>query len=351
MQPIPFLTHLLFGLLLFCVSAAICRLMIRRVRIMDVPNARSSHSAPVPKSGGIGIVATFVIGIGLIYLFSDAAMIQESYFIGFAVSALLVAAISLYDDLKGASFVTTKLLSQTVAAVLVMAFGLIIHEMAIPWYGTLRFGIWGYPLTFLWILGLTNAFNFMDGIDGLAAGTAILTGTAFSFLCLLQGSSFVYLIAYTLIAGTLGFFVFNFPRARLFMGDVGSAFLGFSFATLAIIAALYDHAHTSLLVMPMLLFHFIFDTFYTFCRRLAAGQNVFEAHRTHLYQLFTQLGFSHRTVSLCHFAVSLVQAVGAWTMLQIPNSNRVLVFFPFLVFEIGYAWIVVRLARKKGIPF
>jgi UDP-GlcNAc:undecaprenyl-phosphate GlcNAc-1-phosphate transferase len=133
------------------------------------------------------------------------------------------------------------------------------------------------------------------------------------------------------------------------MGDVGSAFLGFVFATLAIIAALYDHSHTSFFVIPLLLLHFIYDTVLTFIRRFLCHENVFTAHRTHLYQLFHRLGHSHLRVSMFYFAVCIAQGLGAVWMLHITGGKRVLILVPFLVFQIIYSMIILRKARKAAL--
>ena len=339
------LTHVIYSIGLLLLSASICYFMIRRVRILDVPNERSSHETPTPTSGGIAIVVTFLIGVIAVYGFAEETMIKGSYFSGFVFSALLVAGISFYDDMIDRPFFL-KLVGQMIAAIVVMSFGLVMNEFRLPWFEKVHAGAAGYIITFLWIIGLTNAFNFMDGLNGLAGGTAVITAFFFCLISFTQGSVFVYIICYTIIAGSFGFLLFNFPRARLFMGDVGSSFLGFVFATLAIIAALYDYSHTSLFVMPLLLFNFIFDTFYTFMRRMVNGENVFTGHKTHLYQLFNQLGYSHGAVSLFHFAVCTAQGLGAWLMVNIQNEKRMFVFIPFLVFQIIYSTIIVRKAKK-----
>ena len=342
------LTHSLFFFCLFVLSCLICMTMIRYFRIMDIPNARSSHETPIPKSGGVVIVFTFLIGVMMIYLLGDETMIRRRYFFGFLVSSLLIAGISFYDDLTEKPF-AFKLVGQVFATGLAMASGLVIHTVALPLIGEVQLGMTGYLVTFLWIIGLTNAYNFMDGLNGMAAGPAVIAATFLCVLSFTQGSTFVYIICYTLMAGSLGFMVFNFPKARLFMGDVGAAFLGFVFASLGIIAALYDHSHTSLFVVPMLLFNFIFDTVFTFFRRLLRRENVFAGHRTHLYQLFNQLGHSHARVSGFHFALCVVQGLGAWWMIQVQGSQRVLLFIPFLVFQLLYALVIVRKARKANL--
>lgn len=342
------LDHGLFAAGLFCLSVCITWLMQKRVRIMDSPNERSSHTEPTPKSGGIAIVATFMAGILAIYLLGDRTPIAQWYFIGFILSALLIALVSFYDDINYKSF-SMKLGSQMIAATVVLAFGLVIDVLTVPWTAQIHFGWLAYPITFLWIVGLTNSFNFMDGLDGLAGGVAVIVSFFFGIITLSQGSTFVYITCYAILSGSLGFLLFNFSPARIFMGDVGSAFLGFVFATIAIIAGLYDHSHTSFLVMPLLLFNFIFDTGFTFIRRLFKGEYVTQAHRTHLYQLCNQLGASHRTVSLSQYAMCIAQGLGALYMVNIPGEPRLLVFLPFLAFQVVYAWIIVGKARRQGI--
>jgi UDP-GlcNAc:undecaprenyl-phosphate GlcNAc-1-phosphate transferase len=313
---------------------------------MDIPNSRSSHDVPIPKSGGIVIVVTFIIGVMAIYFFGDTTLIKDKYFFGFVLSALLIAGVSFYDDIKNKPFIF-KLICQMIAVFVVITFGLVIFEITLPWVGKVQLGIIGYIITFLWIIGLTNAYNFMDGLNGMAAGPAIIISLFFCLLSFIEGSIFVYIICYTLISGSLGFLIYNFPRPYLFMGDVGSAFLGFVFATLAIIAALYDRSHTSLLVMPLLLFNFIYDTSFTFIRRLILRENVFSAHRTHLYQLFNRLGHSHVKVSVFHYAVFIAQGIGAYILINIKGNQRIFVFIPFLAFQILYSMGIVKKAKKE----
>ena len=340
--------HLLFGFALFLLSAGICWHLSRHPMIMDIPNSRSSHAVPIPKSGGIAIVVTFLAGIVAIYAIADAAVIEDIFILGFAAAALLIAIVSLVDDLITTQFFF-RLSSQALSAIAVMAFGIVIHELHLPWVGKIPIGIIGYVVTFFWVVGLTNAFNFMDGLNGMAGGTAIITCLFFSHICISQGSNFAYVVCYTIASGVLGFMLFNFPKAKLFMGDVGSAFLGFVFASLAVIAALYDNSHTSLFVMPLLLLHFIYDTFFTFIRRLLTGEQVFEAHRTHLYQLLNQLGCSHTQVSLVYWGIGIAQGFGAVWMVNIPGNNRVFVFIPYFVFLVAYSLIITRKAKAKGL--
>lgn len=347
--PWAFLSHLGLAAALFAMSAGTTWLMLTRVRIMDYPNERSAHRTPVPKSGGIAIVATLLVGVITVFYLGDQARIRQGYFLGFAVSCLAVALISFYDDVTHRSFVV-KLGTQLVAVAIVLWSGLVIDELSLPWIGPVSLvGPAGYVLSFLWIIGLTNAFNFMDGMDGLAAGIAVIASLFFLVITFNRGSTFVYINSYSVLAGALGFLVFNFPPARIFMGDVGSATLGFVFATLAIIGARYDASHTSFMVMPLLLFTVIYDTTFTFVRRLWRGERVTQAHRSHLYQILDRLGYSHRAVTLLHYALCALQGALAIWMVEIEGSNRVLVFVPVIAVHLAYTLVVLRAARRAGL--
>lgn len=341
------LASLVFPVALLAVSLVATWVMLTRVRIMDVPTARSAHTVATPKSGGLAIVVTLLLGIVAIYL-RGWVQIEHTYFLGFVFSSLTIAAVSFYDDVTNKAFLV-KLATQLLAVAVALSAGIVIDVISLPFVGDVPLGWLAYPVSFLWILGLTNAFNFMDGLDGLAAGVAVIASAFLLLITLRGGSTFVYVMCYAVGAGALGFLVFNFPPARIFMGDVGSATLGFVFATLAIIGARYDASHTSLMVTPLLLFTFIYDTSTTFLRRLLAGERVTEAHRTHLYQLCHRLGASDRTVALGHYAATVGLGLLAIWMVGIGGSARAGVFLPVLGAHLVYSAIVLRRARKAGL--
>jgi UDP-GlcNAc:undecaprenyl-phosphate GlcNAc-1-phosphate transferase len=133
------------------------------------------------------------------------------------------------------------------------------------------------------------------------------------------------------------------------MGDVGSQFLGFAFAAIAVIAAERDASPTSLLVMPLLFFHFIFDTVFTFLRRLRDGRSLTQAHRGHLYQALNRLGASHARVSWVHYAMGVAQGVAALVLIFLPADARMFVFVPFVLLEAFYAMRIMRRVRRAGI--
>jgi UDP-GlcNAc:undecaprenyl-phosphate GlcNAc-1-phosphate transferase len=322
--------------------------MIKRVRILDHPNDRSSHSVATPRSGGIAIVATFFIGLVALKTMSDDPALDQNFFWIFVGASGLIAVISIFDDLSGMGF-RAKLVTQAFAALAVMAFGVVIDRLYVPGLGQVELGVWGYALTFLWIVGLTNAFNFMDGIDGIAAGTALVASAAFAIVTLSQGSTFIYLVSLIVAGSAAGFLFWNWQPAKIFMGDSGSQFLGFVLAVMAVMAGRFDASHTSYLVMPLLFLHFIWDTAYTFQRRLRNGERVTQAHRTHIYQLMTQLGFQHVHVTLVYVFVGALQGVGAMMLVHLDGPLRILVFVPFIAFQAVITMSVMKKARAAGL--
>jgi UDP-GlcNAc:undecaprenyl-phosphate GlcNAc-1-phosphate transferase len=322
--------------------------VMRRARIMDVPNERSSHSVRTPKGGGLGIVVAFIAGEIALYLLAASTRLAEPYFIGFIAASLAIAAVSFYDDVRYTPL-TLRLAMQIVAASVVLSFGLVVREVWLPHVGRIELGFWAYPVTLVWIVGLTNAMNFMDGMDGLVAGTATVAALFLAAVSFLQGSHFVYLCALALAASTAGFLLHNWPPARIFMGDVGSQFLGFVFAVLALIAAEYDLQRTSFLIVPLLLLGLLFDTGLTLLWRLVRRQPLHLAHRSHLYQLLNRAGWSHLRVSSLHWGFAALHGVGALVLIQLPVNSKILVFAPFVLLQIVYAMLVWRIARQAGL--
>ncbi len=337
--------HLAFVVVIGGFSAVLTAALIRHLRLLDVPNERSSHTKPTPRGGGLAIVAGFLLGLALLPLLGDAAQLARPYFPGFLAGLGLIVLIALYDDLR-APGAGIKFAVQLMAILIVMALGMTIDRLRLPQFELIEFGWWAYPLTLVWILGLTNAYNFMDGLDGMAGGTALMASVFFAWLAFRSGSQFVYLPALAIAAASFGFLLFNWSPARIFMGDVGSTFLGFGFAVLAIIAARQDAAQLSILVMPLLLLHFIFDTVFTFLRRLIGREVVWRAHRTHLYQLLNRLGYSHRQISGLYTALALLQGTAALWLVSLPAGQEIWVFVPFLLMYGLFAAWVIRQARR-----
>jgi UDP-N-acetylmuramyl pentapeptide phosphotransferase/UDP-N-acetylglucosamine-1-phosphate transferase len=273
--------------------------------ILDVPNERSSHTKPTPRGGGLVIVLASLFAY-VVYSKITGRNFSGSYLLG----ASIIALVSWLDDLFTISFVWRFLVQSFAAILIISALGQF-REIYIPFGGSFDFRIFGSIITFLWIVWLTNAFNFMDGIDGLAGIQAVTAGLGWMIIGKVSGFEGAAVLGGVLAFSSLGFLLQNWYPAKVFMGDVGSAFLGFSFAVLPLIAE-HDQTETNWILpfLPLisvsLVWLFLFDTVLTFFRRLVKGEKVWQAHREHIYQKLVISGFSHRFVCVLYGATSVL---------------------------------------------
>lgn len=296
------------------------------------------------------MVTAYFLGVAAIIGMKPSALDGALYQVGFLLlTSVGVAMVGLLDDLGRISAAKIKFAAQLLAAVLLVAADVHFRSVSIPFIGPVDLGVWGMVLTVLWLVALTNAVNFMDGLNGLAGGTALIAALFLGGATFGQGAVLAPTLAFLLAPAILGFLIFNFPRGSIFMGDVGSQFLGFVFAAIAVMAGEHDAVRTSLLLAPLLFFHFIFDTAFTFTRRLLSDENVVQAHRTHLYQLLNRCGYGHVAVSGLHFAMAVLQGIGALVLVRLEPDWRLLVFAPFVALEILYAIAVMRMAVRRGL--
>jgi Fuc2NAc and GlcNAc transferase len=307
---------------LLLLAAVAGTLLTRRVlgwadgRIVDLPNERSSHVRPTPRGGGLAIVAVVLGGTALYSAATGAWLLTWPFLAGGA----LVAGISFVDDVRTASS-GSRFIIQCLAALIAVG-GLTTWQVELLPFGAVLPAA-GILLAFLWVVGLTNAYNFMDGIDGIAGTQAVVGGLAWAVIGLLIGSPVTTLIALLLAGAALGFLHYNWPPARIFMGDVGSAFLGFSFA---IMPAVSGATRPGMLAAASLISGvFVFDALLTFVRRLLNGEKVFEPHRSHLYQRLAS-GRTHGSVTLLYGGLGAVAAAAAVLALLLPE-RAVLIWF------------------------
>jgi UDP-N-acetylmuramyl pentapeptide phosphotransferase/UDP-N-acetylglucosamine-1-phosphate transferase len=347
MTPLALLHHLVFAAGLALLSAASVRGMIA-LRVMDTPDARKAHDRPIPKGGGVGIVAAFLVGVALLYAFARFSRIAEPYFLGVIAASALIAAVAFADDLFNFPF-TVKLGAQLIAALAAVGTGIYVRDYRAPYIGGLYVGWVGGPVTLAWILFVTNAMNFIDGLNGLAGGVALIAACFLAGIAAWQGSWFAYFAALLLAAGLIGFLPFNFPRARIFMGDVGSQFCGFVLAMLGVVAGRFDGVQLSLLLVPMLLSGVLVDVAFTLVRRALAGERLTEPHRGHLYQVAQRSGVPAVVVALTHWGFAAWGGACCLVFIAVPTVWKPYVPLLTLLPQVGW-WRFVRVrARAAGV--
>ena len=349
MQITAILTHLGFALFLALVSAGCVALMIR-FPILDHPDARKAHLHPTPKGGGMGVVVAFMIGMLVLFGIADIARLVPVQFLGVILAALAMAAVALADDARDFRFVV-KLAAQSGAAVVAVASGLVLERLAVPVLGEVQLGWFGVGLTLFWILGCTNAVNFMDGSDALVASVMLVAALALALISASEGAWFVYAASLFLAAGFVGFLPFNLPPARIFMGDVGSQFAGFVMAVLAVAAARFDATQISFLIVPLLLLGLLFDAGFTLLRRALAGERVSTPHRTHLYQMAVRSGVQPAHVAAIHAGFTVFHAMLAAVFINLAPPWKPAVLLPALAVQLLWAaWVLARM-RARGLAF
>jgi Fuc2NAc and GlcNAc transferase len=279
-----------------------------RQSVLDIPNERSLHDRPTPLGGGLGIVAATVAGVTV-----AAAAGRVSWPIALALAGgLPVAAIGWLDDRRGVSPKLRAAVHATAAAWgLVWLGGLPSLDLG---GGRLVLDGLGAVLAGLWIVWATNFFNFMDGIDGLAGAEAATVGGFAALLLHLAGQPGLASVAAVVAGASVGFLGWNWAPARIFMGDAGSGFLGFSFGTLAVAS---ERVHAlPLLGWMLLLGVFVFDATVTLVRRAGRGERWHEAHRRHAYQRLVQSGVTHARVAsavvLVNFGLGGLATMALW---------------------------------------
>jgi len=283
-------------------------------QIIDIPNDRSSHTQPTPRGGGLVIFFVCLAVFSVYCLLFDVFELYWAYFIG----ALIIGGISWIDDLLTISVIWRFLVHILAAFLVIYSFGFW-EIVYIPFWGEIVFGKFGYLLTFLWIVWLINAYNFMDGIDGIAGGQAVSAGIGWLLVGLYLNIDDIGFYGAILAISSSGFLLHNWQPAKIFMGDIGSAFLGFTFAILPLMA-LKTASKTDVSVLPLmaviLVATFVFDSLWTFVKRLSRFEKVWKAHREHIYQELVIKGFSHSKVTIIYFGISVLSLVCLFVWLQ-----------------------------------
>jgi UDP-N-acetylmuramyl pentapeptide phosphotransferase/UDP-N-acetylglucosamine-1-phosphate transferase len=294
-------------ILVFIGIATASHLAVSRIRslalerMLDVPNERSSHISPTPRGGGMPIVMLALPALVI-------AMVRSGTFDTRTVAMLAmtlagIALLGFLDDIRSLG-APVRLLTHVIAAIVVTAAIGPIDAITFATGTSLNLNSLAFPLTVTWIVGLTNAYNFMDGIDGIAGSQALIAALAWTIVGALSANTFLVIIGITLAGGSAGFLSQNWPPARIFMGDVASGFLGFTFAILTVVAAQAEPR--AVIAGVLFVWPFVFDTLFTFARRLYRRENVLHAHRSHLYQRLVIAGASHKTVTTIYAILSCI---------------------------------------------
>ena len=323
----------------------------KKVGAVDVPkDERRMHNKPMPKFGGPAIVIGFLLST--IYLLITSSIEgninlfgEENYFIkllGMLFGILTLSTVCYFDDVKGIHPLV-KLAGQTAAAAIVVACGIRIDNFNLPFLeGNIVLGnVFSIILTMGWIVGVTNAINLIDGLDGLSTGISIISCVCLLIIFALNGSPLVAIILITALVGTLsGFLPFNFNPARTFLGDIGSNFIGFALSIISILG-IAKTATAFVVVLPIIVLGLpIFDTLSAIVRRLIKGKSikaVIQADKGHLHHKLIAKGLSQKEAVLLLYGISV--ACGMFAVILFESDIWKAISFALMVIAvvaIGY---------------
>ncbi|WP_226085922.1 glycosyltransferase family 4 protein [Mesobacillus sp. S13] len=268
-----------------------------KIGATDAPNQRKVHAKVMPRLGGLAIYISFVIG--LLILRPEA-----EYNTAIILGSLIIIITGVLDDMMELS-AKIKMLGQLAAAGLVVVWGGVqVTFINIPFIDSqIQFGFLSIPITIFWIVGITNAINLIDGLDGLAAGVSSIALITISGMAIIMGDQYTVMLASIVLASTLGFLIYNFHPAKIFMGDTGALFLGYMIAVLSLLG-FKNVTFISFIVPVIILGVPISDTFFAIIRRIVNKQPLSAPDKSHLHHCLLRLGYTHRQTVLMIYAMA-----------------------------------------------
>ena len=279
-------------------------MMAIKLNAIDQPNKRRMNSVPMPTMGGLGIYLVFVLST--FFLFKNVIPIKE--FLPILAGATIVVITGVIDDLK--ELTPKQKAFGILLGSLVIYFGAGIHfdEIVLPFIGQIHLGWFSLPMTILWIMAITNAFNLIDGLDGLASGLSIISLSTIGiigYFFLHPNTLYIPILIFILVASIGGFFPYNFYPAKIYLGDTGALFLGFMISVLSLQGL--KNATLISVVTPMVILGVpITDTVFAMIRRVINKQPISSADKMHLHHRLLSLGFSHRGAVLTIYTLALL---------------------------------------------
>lgn len=294
-----------------------------KIGAMDRPNQRKVHHKIMPRLGGLAIYISFMLGMLLI----DTS---KSVHIPLLVGSFVIIVAGILDDVFELS-ARVKLMFQIVAALIVILWGgAEVSFINLPFGGRVDFGFFTIPVTLLWIVGITNAINLIDGLDGLAAGVSSIALITISGMAILMGNTYVIAISSIVLVSTLGFLFYNFYPAKIFMGDTGALFLGYMISVMSLLG--FKNVTLISFIVPVLILGVpISDTFFAILRRFLNKQPLSAPDKSHLHHCLLKAGFTHRQTVLIIYAIAAFFGLSALIFSQAKIWGSILLIVVILL--------------------
>jgi len=317
--------------------------------LLDHPSNRSLHVTPTPRTGGIAILSSLVVGlimtqlVGLFGMYprditAQTYAVATTWAMGLV---LFIGAVSFWDDRAGLPPGVRFAVQGVAAAGLVWGAGVTVNAISVPLLGTLPLGWLAIPGTILGLMWMTNLYNFMDGMDGLAGGMTVLGFGFLSYVAWTGEHPAIAILALLISGATGGFLYYNLPPARIFMGDVGSVSLGFLAGALSVMGiynGLFD------MWVPLLIFSpFVADATVTLIRRLLRGERLWQAHREHYYQRLVLAGWGHRGTMVAEYVLMLTCGLSAMVYVCVGEAWRLAILMGWIA-----TYVILALTISKA---
>lgn len=320
--------------------------------IIDNPKQddRRVHKVPIPRVGGIAIVAGVMISILAFYILSFFLPVEiDNRLLGYVLGALLIITMGFVDDMINLKPLY-KFLIQLIAGMVIYVFGISIAGVKIPFIypKLIDFGLWSFPITLIWVLGITNAVNLIDGLDGLAAGISSIASISLLIIFAIIGAPMEALvITMALVGAAIGFLPYNFNPAKTFMGDTGSNFLGFTLATVSIMGMAKGYTIIAI-VAPLIVCGVpVFDMLFAIIRRLAKHQKLTAPDKGHIHHRLLKHGFSQKQSVLLLYGLTSVLGIVAVTLVTGMTKQGILcIVLAIIIWVIGYIYNDSKLKKK-----
>lgn len=303
-----------------------------RVKAIDKPEERKVHQIAMPRLGGLAICVSFWLIVVL-----TQELTREIY--GLLGGGLIICLVGIWDDLYGIS-AKKKLAVQIIAASFAAYMGIQVDFLTHPFDNVISLHYLSYPVTVLWIIGITNAINLIDGLDGLAAGVSAIAALTLGVVSMLEGFGSIGILAFILSASIFGFLKYNFHPAKIFMGDTGSLFLGFNLSAIAILGLTKSATIISVFLPVIILGIPIIDTMLAIFRRYNNGKPIFSPDKEHLHHRLLALGLTHRKTVLIIYGVSVILGISA-VLMSVATTPQGMVIM--LILTAGAFWAADRM--------
>ena len=309
-------------------ATPIVRVIAFKIGAVDVPkDERRVHKKPIARLGGLAIFYGFIVAV---FCFCNI----DHQLQGILIGAVIIVGMGIIDDIRGIR-ASIKFLVQIIAAMVVVYHGVKIDNFTNPFGGYIKLGPYAAPITVLWIVGITNAVNLIDGLDGLAVGISSITAVTLVTIALITGDYSTAMVVLALAGAGFGFIPHNFFPAKIFMGDTGSTFLGFTLGCIAVTGLFKVYAVISFAVPFLILALPIFDTGFAIIRRIAKGQSPMAPDRGHLHHRLIDMGFTQKQAVVILYITSAMLSMSAVVMMISGALRAVVLILAVIIMVLG----------------